>query len=284
MNLPRLAMFALALALTVSPALADDDDESKGPDEAGCRDSVLLTRFKGCRLSECSAKEFDAAELTVRAPSEDNATRTIEGEIEERRYVCPIKTSPLQIMRNAEAALKQGGYTIAWSGKDYGEQLVTGNKGEVWIQLRTEGWNNNPGYRLVTAREKAMTQEMTTADALAEELERSGRVAIYGINFDTGKATLQAGSEKVLTEIATLLGNEKSLKLRIEGHTDNVGQKTANQTLSQQRAAAVVAWLTKQGIAKDRLAPQGFGDTKPVADNDTEEGRAKNRRVELVRQ
>jgi outer membrane protein OmpA-like peptidoglycan-associated protein len=80
-----------------------------------------------------------------------------------------------------------------------------------------------------------------------------------------------------------LLNADAGLKLRVEGHTDNVGGKAANQALSDQRAAAVVAWLASHGVTKARLAAQGFGDTKPVADNATEEGRAKNRRVELVR-
>jgi outer membrane protein OmpA-like peptidoglycan-associated protein len=108
-------------------------------------------------------------------------------------------------------------------------------------------------------------------------------VAVYGITFDTGSATIKAGSDSVLGEIVSLLGKNPTWKMRVEGHTDDVGGKAANQKLSEQRAAAVVAWLTSHGIAPPRLASQGLGDSKPVADNKTEAGRAKNRRVELVK-
>ena len=73
------------------------------------------------------------------------------------------------------------------------------------------------------------------------------------------------------------------LKLRVEGHTDNVGAAAANQALSEKRAQAVKAWLVNHGVGTDRLVAKGLGDTKPVEDNSTDEGRAKNRRVELAK-
>src|SRR5207248_3551213 len=130
---------------------------------------------------------------------------------------------------------------------------------------------------------KAMEQEVTASD-LIDALNKSGHVAVYGINFDTGKATIQADSGAVLQQIAALMQQNPALKLRVEGHTDNVGAAAANQTLSQKRAQSVVAWLTAHGVAATRLAAAGFGATKPGADNSTEDGRAKNRRVELVKQ
>jgi len=99
-----------------------------------------------------------------------------------------------------------------------------------------------------------------------------------------GRATLRPESETVLAQVASLLNDEPDWKMKIEGHTDSTGTKPANQALSQQRAAAVVAWLVKDGIAASRLTAVGMGDTKPVADNSTEDGRARNRRVELVKQ
>ena len=132
--------------------------------------------------------------------------------------------------------------------------------------------------------EKAMEQEVTAdASSLSDELNKSGHVAVYGIQFDTGKATIQPTSENVLAEIVKLLQQNSDLKLRVEGHTDNQGNTAANQALSEKRAQAVVAWLTGKGIAASRLAAKGFGATKPVADNSTEDGRAKNRRVELAK-
>jgi outer membrane protein OmpA-like peptidoglycan-associated protein len=91
-------------------------------------------------------------------------------------------------------------------------------------------------------------------------------------------------SEGVLQEIVKLLQQNPDLKLRVEGHTDNQGNAAANQALSEKRAQAVVTWLSGHGVAAARLAAKGFGQTKPAADNSTEDGRAKNRRVELAKQ
>jgi outer membrane protein OmpA-like peptidoglycan-associated protein len=130
-----------------------------------------------------------------------------------------------------------------------------------------------------------MVQKMeATADSLAREINQAGRVAVYGITFDTGKAILRPDSDKVLTRIAALLTSNPSWNMRVEGHTDNVGEDAANITLSEQRAAAVVDWLTRHGVGRDRLTALGLGDTSPVADNGSEEGRSLNRRVELVKQ
>jgi len=104
------------------------------------------------------------------------------------------------------------------------------------------------------------------------------------IVFDTGQATLKqgAGSEVVLQQLKSFLDqNPQVTKLRVEGHTDNVGQPAANEELSGQRALTIKKYLIDQGIPKDRLLAVGFGQTKPVADNATEAGRAQNRRTEF---
>jgi outer membrane protein OmpA-like peptidoglycan-associated protein len=133
--------------------------------------------------------------------------------------------------------------------------------------------------------EKAMQQEVTAdASSLSGEIEKSGHVAVYGIHFDTGKATIQPDSEAVLGEIVKLMQQDADLKLRVEGHTDNQGTAAANQVLSEKRAQAVVAWLTAHQISAARLSAKGLGQTQPVADNTTADGRTKNRRVELVKQ
>lgn len=100
----------------------------------------------------------------------------------------------------------------------------------------------------------------------------------------TGKAAILPDSEKILGEIATLLQQNADLKLRVEGHTDNQGNAAANQALSEKRAQAVVAWLSGHGVTAGRLSAKGLGQTQPVADNSSEDGRAKNRRVEWVKQ
>jgi len=118
---------------------------------------------------------------------------------------------------------------------------------------------------------------------MAKALASTGRIALHGILFDTGKANIKAESSPALDEIAKLLKSDPSLKLSVEGHTDNVGLKPVNLDLSTKRAAAVKAALVSRGIDGDRLSTQGYGDNKPVADNSSEKGRAQNRRVELVK-
>ena len=123
--------------------------------------------------------------------------------------------------------------------------------------------------------------EVKAAD-IADALATTGTVDLYGIYFDVDKAVVRPESDKTLDVVASLLKIDRSLKLEISGHTDSTGDKEHNLKLSQDRAAAVVDVLVKKySIDSARLQAQGYGDSKPVAGNDTEDGRAKNRRVEL---
>lgn len=121
-----------------------------------------------------------------------------------------------------------------------------------------------------------------TANDMFDALNREGHVALY-INFDTGKSTIKSESQKVVDQIAEMMQNNPDLHISVEGHTDTVGDRAKNKALSEDRAKSVVACLVKQGIDAKRLSAAGFGQDKPTADNKTEEGRAKNRRVELVK-
>ena len=107
---------------------------------------------------------------------------------------------------------------------------------------------------------------------------------LLGINFDLDSAAIRPESTAVLDEMVAILVAQPSWKLAIEGHTDSTGTDARNLALSRQRAAAVVAYLTGRGVAPSRLRAAGFGPTRPIADNGTELGRARNRRVELVRE
>ena len=121
------------------------------------------------------------------------------------------------------------------------------------------------------------------ADEMKEKIKKDGKIALYGIYFDTDKAEIKAKSEPTIKEIAKLLKDNPKLKLLIVGHTDNQGNFIYNKDLSKRRAQAVVKELVvKYGIDSDRLHPVGVSYAAPIASNDTEEGRAKNRRVELV--
>ncbi|MBU0968968.1 MAG: OmpA family protein [Proteobacteria bacterium] len=119
---------------------------------------------------------------------------------------------------------------------------------------------------------------------LRRQLSSEKRARLYGILFDFNSAVIRPESKPVLDEVLGMLRSEPGWQLTIEGHTDAVGSEDRNQTLSQQRAEAVKAYLVDGGVDAARLATTGFGESKPVADNATELGRAQNRRVELVRQ
>jgi OOP family OmpA-OmpF porin len=118
-------------------------------------------------------------------------------------------------------------------------------------------------------------------DDLAERLENEGKVDLYGIYFDTDKATLKAESEGTLNQVLSLLKAKPELRIAIAGHTDSQASDVYNLDLSKRRAQSVVKWLTDKGIAANRLEAQGFGESQPVADNDSAAGRALNRRVEI---
>jgi outer membrane protein OmpA-like peptidoglycan-associated protein len=120
------------------------------------------------------------------------------------------------------------------------------------------------------------------ANALLDKLNQAGFIALY-INFDTGKASIRPDSNQTLNEAAAALKAAPGMKIEVAGHTDNVGTPEANQKLSEDRAKAVMAALVARGVEAARLTAKGYGQNVPIADNRSEAGRAKNRRVELVK-
>ena len=243
-----------------------------------------MSRMPGCQIFECEKKEFDQYEFVINKASEK---KTLEGSGEFNNFACPATVSQLQLQRNAEAALRKSGYTIVYSGKHEAERypIVTAYKGAQWIQIQMGDFNELSTYEQTTVLVKAMTQEMSaTAQAMSDAIAKSGKLDVYGITFATGQAAITLQSDAVLSDLLAVLNANADWRLRIEGHTDNVGDKAANLKLSNARAGAVVAWLTGKGIAAGRLSTAGLGDTQPVADNATEDGRAKNRRVVLIKQ
>ena len=118
---------------------------------------------------------------------------------------------------------------------------------------------------------------------LYDRMMTDGKFITYGITFDVGKATIKPESMGEINRIVQLMTENPDLKFSVEGHTDSTGNPTSNQTLSEQRSQAIVAKLVELGIAQDRLTAVGKGQNSPIADNNTDEGRAKNRRVEFVK-
>jgi outer membrane protein OmpA-like peptidoglycan-associated protein len=121
------------------------------------------------------------------------------------------------------------------------------------------------------------------AEEMKSALDEEGHIAVYGISFDVDKDNLKLGAEKVLIEMVRLMKTNPGLKIEIQGHTDNTGSAEHNLDLSKRRAETVKNFLLTYGIQSSRMIPKGYGMEKPVDTNDTEEGRAMNRRVELVK-
>jgi outer membrane protein OmpA-like peptidoglycan-associated protein len=263
---------ALLLTLLLAPTTTYAEDAE------GCKDSPLVTRFPGSTINSCENKEFDQFEMPVGKNKDgETTTKTFEGEFHSWDYATRDGLSEIQVYRNFQTALKAAGFTIDYEASP---DTLTAHKGNAWYMLESKG----TFYYQTIVLTKDLQQEVAAdASSLQNEIDKTGHVAVYGIHFATGQATIQPDSEKTLTEIAKLLTGSPALKLRVEGYTDNVGQAVANQSLSEKRAQAVVAWLTSHGVAAARLAAKGLGPANPVADNSTEDGRAENRRVELVK-
>ncbi len=157
-------------------------------------------------------------------------------------------------------------------------KIAKGNKA-VWVLINP--CNDGNDYTLFAIEVQSMRQDVVAKDLL-DAIEAQGYVAL-DVHFDTGKATIKAESLPLLDQVVAMLTRSGSMKLSVEGHTDNKGADTENKSLSEGRAKAVMVHLVNKGIPAGRLVSAGFGASKPVADNRSEDGRAKNRRVELVK-
>lgn len=219
---------------------------------------------------------------------------TVEGRKHHRAYTLKEnakESSELQISRNYVNAVKNMGGTVVFDGlcsgadcaENCGYRMMTAKimKGgnELWVEVVP--FNGGGDYYLTVVVKESMKQDVTASDML-DALNRDGRIALY-INFDTGKSTIKPESDLIIQQIVQLLLVNPGLTISVEGHTDNVGDPKSNKTLSDGRAKAVVAAIVAHGVDAKRLRAVGHGQDRPVADNKTEEGRAKNRRVELVK-
>jgi len=264
-------LFILLAFLAAGPVLAQE------PDAEDCRDHPLLSRMKNFYIHDCR-KAFDAVEFYL--PEGD--TETVEGDMTEIGYTLQegsAQPSVLQVRRNYGNAVKSlGGTILLDEDNDLTARLVKNGR-TIWVALRV--YNGGRDYTLIVLEVAAMEQEVT-ADAMYDALTKDGFMAIY-INFDTGKADLKPESGPIVAEIASLLEAHDDLRIGIEGHTDNVGTPQGNKALSEARARAVLAAVAAAGADAARMTAVGWGQEKPIADNRTEEGRAKNRRVEIVK-
>ncbi|WP_224994420.1 OmpA family protein [Cesiribacter sp. SM1] len=245
----------------------------------GCKDHTLFSRMPNFYIVNYSSN-YDGFEM--RLP--ENESKNVEGQRTHIEYSFDYESglqhpSMLQVKRNYQNAMKKIGGKVVLDGAYYSTMLVNKNGKEIWVNLEL---SNEGGFIYLDVVEvEAMQQEISANDML-EALNTNGFVALY-INFDTSKASITADSQAIIDQVAELLNNNPELKLSIEGHTDNRGDAASNKALSEQRSKAVSSALVAKGVAANRLSSLGWGMEHPIADNRTEDGRALNRRVELVK-
>jgi outer membrane protein OmpA-like peptidoglycan-associated protein len=281
----------------------------------------LISRYPGSVITHYLTREFDEFTLPLGKVVDQKFAKSqhLEGKITRITYVAPEGRSVLEVFRNYQGALKKAGFETLFTcgpqdcsgsggssprvygdgeyddywGPDHGIHYVSAKlarpAGDVDVSLLIDdqGGSSRANVELYVIEMKPMESDLISVDAasLANDLNRTGHASVYGIYFDTGKAEIKPESDATLKEIAKLLQGDPMLKLYVVGHTDNQGALDLNMDLSRRRADAVLAALTtKYAVPAGRLRAYGSGPYAPVASNKTDEGRAKNRRVELVEQ
>jgi len=309
-------VFAAGLLIGLSAPFAAAQDQ----DAEGSKDHPLISRYPGSYIAKYLTKEFDEFSLPLGPVDVENTitkNQHLEGKITRIVYVAPAGRTVLEVFRNYQAALKKGGFetlftcgpqgcgsTVAnayansgdnsdYWGPEHGIHYISAKlarpEGDVYVSLLVDdlGPDSRTDAELYVIEVKPMESDLITVNAasLANDINRTGHASVYGIYFDTGKADVKPESDATLSEIAKLIQGDPTLKLYVVGHTDNQGALDLNMDLALRRAQAVLAALTtKYAVPATRLKAYGCGPYSPVASNDSEDGRAKNRRVELVKQ
>lgn len=273
-------LFVLSVVMLLIPVLPAQNDA------VGSKDHPLFTRMSGYYIERYEQRDFDQ----ILIEGKDAERFPVEGRT--THIIYQIKpgaalASPIQIARNYQNAIKKIGGTIIYEHMDgvggaTTMKLVRGAD-EIWARIEV----GDAGQTCVVdvVEKSAMKQEITAnADIFRDDIRTTGHAAVYGIYFDTDKSVVKPESEAALKEIAKLLQTDPGMSVQVVGHTDGTGDLAHNMALSEARAKAVVeALTTRHGVAASRLTGHGVGPLAPVASNDSEEGRAMNRRVELVK-
>jgi OmpA-OmpF porin, OOP family len=255
-------------------------------DVEGSKDYPGISRMPGYYIYDYRDTPFDSYDFRV-GTAESSEQKTVEGHRYDLRYNLKDNAqapSQLQIVRNYQNAARAIGGKVLYDTKEMTIVRFSKDGKEVWVSVETGNIPSGTPIMMVIIEKQAMQQDVTIdAAGMSRDIGETGRVAIYGILFDTGKAELKPESGPALSEIAKLLKGNPALKVYVVGHTDMTADLATNVKLSQARAQSVVnALVSQHGVAAARLIPYGAGPYAPVATNKTEEGRAKNRRVELV--
>jgi len=292
-------------------------------DIAGSKDHPMVSRFDGAVIAKYVHRDYDEIDVPVKAIEDQKFTNmTLSGRYTRIGYFNPASASIAAVQKSYSRALEKNGFEEIFSckGKDecghwfspkffrntlesmrgpdaeehstsrYLLTKLSRPEGDVFVMVyvysntydQTRTW-------LFVVESEPLEEDLikvdTDADGMAKALTDEGRIALYGIHFDTGKSTIKPESKVTIDEISLLLNEQKDLKLIVVGHTDNQGEMEYNMKLSKERAKSVVDTLVNDhGISAGRLKHWGVGYMAPMATNRSEDGRAKNRRVELVEQ
>lgn len=261
--------FLMALAAWTMPLPAQDDP--------GCKDHPMFTRLSGFYIDSCEMSDFDSYDFM----DKDENEIVFEGQKTRIGYCLKEggkSRSFLEIWRNYANALERIGGTVEFTNRYNAHLRLLKDGKEAWVHVADGGGDC---YTLVIVEKKTMVQEIT-ANEMLDALNSRGFIAL-DIHFDVDQAVIKTESLPIVGQIAALLKDNPQLAVSIEGHTDDTGSADRNKILSRRRAEAVVTALVEQGIEAERMSAVGWGQEKPVADNRSEEGKAKNRRVEIVK-
>ncbi|TRZ47984.1 MAG: hypothetical protein D4S01_11195 [Dehalococcoidia bacterium] len=291
----------------------------KTTDIEGGKDYPLVSRFKSSVIEWYQNKNFDRY-FILSLKDHKISNYEIDGKTTRIQYSVGKEHSVFEIYKSYENALKKTGFDILTMlddkncGVNLQERLYNsglnglnklpyaasgpGDDEFVYLAAKKKVDNkdiyivayiaNERGNLLVTfdaIEVQAMDDDLVTVKNISEDITSNGHIAIYDIHFDTGKSDIKPESADALKNIAEYLNAHSDKRFLIVGHTDNVGDFVVNLKLSQERANSVTNKLvTKYGVKAEQLKAYGDGSTAPVASNSTDEGKAKNRRVEIVDQ
>jgi outer membrane protein OmpA-like peptidoglycan-associated protein len=273
----RLLTLSIVYILFTVSSFSQDDIK-------GSKDHPLFNRMPDYRIARYEDIEFNVFDDFK---DENGKKMSVEGHYYFFNYLVKDgaeAASGPQVLRNyMNAVMKAGGEVMFEEGCcNVYLKLEKGNR-ITWV--RVKAYKDAGGYMVWIVEEAEMEQDIVVdAKSMMSDINSQGRVALYGIYFDFDKSDVKQESDPTLKEISKLLSENPKLSLYVVGHTDNVGDYKYNIKLSESRAGAVVKKLvSKYNIDKNRLTPAGVGPLCPVTSNKTDEGRVKNRRVELIK-
>ena len=287
--------------------------QSLAQDVAGGADHPEIGRLEGSRITSYDQRDYDEYELPT-GPAKGKVfskSEVLEGKTYRISYAIGENLSIVEVMKNFENRLAEKGFEVlfACKAKDCGltnfryaldtipsphmqidsfkYRYLAAKKMDAdqstYVSILVSVNNRKVFAQVYVVEVGEIAFRIVDAGEIASAIADGGRVALYGIYFDTDKATIKADSRPTLDEIARFLAASPDLQVMVVGHTDNQGALDYNMDLSQRRSAAVMEDLIQNyGVGPARLSAHGVGFLAPVASNSNEEGRAKNRRVELV--